>query len=103
MIERSAAAQSSSRGTPRRPSTMLPAHVSPWLPVWAGLGAFALWIGSGNGFTDFYDSVMMLSLLNLALGLSIFWAGRGMTATNIYGFGFALFVGFAAIYTLTNY
>lgn len=82
---------------------MLPAHISPWLPVWTAFGALALWIGIGNAFTNFYDGVMLLSILNLALGISIFWAGRGIAATNIYGFAFALFVGFAGIYTLTSY
>ena len=52
---------------------------------------------------NFFDGVMLLSVLSLVLGVSIFWSGSSMTAANIYGFAFALFVGFAGIYTLTNY
>ncbi len=71
--------------------------------MWTALGAVALWIGNGNLFTNFYDGVMMLSILNLTLGVAVFWAGSEITATNIYGFAFALFVGFAGIFTLTSY
>ena len=101
--DRGTVARLASRWVSRRPSTVLPEHVSPWLLMSTALGAVALWIGNGKVFTNFYDGVMMLSILNLTLGVAVFWAGSEITATNIYGFAFALFVGFAGIFTLTSY
>jgi hypothetical protein len=53
---------------------------------------------------DANRAALILSLLSLALGLWIFWThgGRRISAVGIWGFAFALFVGFAGMYALST-
>ena len=70
--------------------------------LWLSGGLLALLVGSGGSETDVRRAGLLLSMLSLALGLRIFWAhgGRMISAVGVWGFAFALFVGFAGTYTL---
>jgi hypothetical protein len=79
--------------------------ISRALPVWLILGVVALSVDERKTQGAWTLSAMSLSALSLILGLWIFWnhGGNRITAASVYGFTFALFVGFAGIYTLTSY
>jgi hypothetical protein len=73
--------------------------------AWVAVGIAVLLAESLTyGLYAWQASVIVLSALSLALGLVGFYAGGGqISAMNIWSFSFALFVGFAGIYIITNY
>jgi hypothetical protein len=67
---------------------------------WAALGISSLLIGSLAAGAGTDQSVLYLATCSLLFGLRVFWThgGHRITATGVYCFAFACFVGFPGIY-----
>jgi hypothetical protein len=70
---------------------------------WLAGGIFALLSGVMDPGKSGDRTALWLSLLSLAFGVWLFWTHgeRRITAAGLWGFAFALFVGFAGLYSLS--
>jgi hypothetical protein len=71
---------------------------------WLAGGAGAVIIYAVDPVSNARAAALVLSVLSLILGTWIFWSHGGgrITAAGVWGFAFALFVGFAGIYDVTR-
>ncbi|MDP9143610.1 MAG: hypothetical protein M3N43_02765 [Actinomycetota bacterium] len=69
---------------------------------WLVGGISASLVGTGGSVSAVEQAMLLFSLLSLAFGIWLFLAHgeRRITAAGVWGFAFALFVGFAGLYTL---